>query len=169
MIRQMRLWPGCARGTFLLRTGKSSAPRTSFLPPVPAAWGPDGEHLAVVRRSDTDQPLSDSIVVVRSKSGEQHTISKGDSPAWSPDGQWIAYLVNHSRTRDDVTIELIHPDGSGERELFRSHERGTYSRGWGPHPEGLPEGPLVWSPDSKAVAFSRRYDRGASIWLVEIA
>jgi Tol biopolymer transport system component len=27
---------------------------------------------------------------------------------------------------------------------------------------------LVWSPDSRWIAFSRRFDRGASVWRVEV-
>jgi Tol biopolymer transport system component len=35
-------------------------------------------------------------------------------------------------------------------------------------PEGEPYGPLVWSPDGRWVAFSRAYDRGTSVWRVNV-
>ena len=52
----------------------------------------------------------------------------GQTPAWSPDGAWLAYV----RIPDGVLV-LIRPDGSGMRIV----------RGHGVHPG------VSWSPDSR--------------------
>jgi TolB protein len=59
-------------------------------------------------------------------------------PAWSPNGEWIAFL-NENGTRGD--IYLIQPDGTNLRRLTDSN---GISR----------DGNLVWSPDSKQLAYS---------------
>jgi Tol biopolymer transport system component len=73
--------------------------------------------------------------------GGEHT------PAWSPDGQKIAYVG------DDVYV--INADGSGQARLTS-----------GP---GLEWGP-VWSPDGRAIAFTRSPPpwpgRGSEIWVM---
>jgi len=50
------------------------------------------------------------------------------TPAWSPDGDWIAFASNHEGNYD---IYLIRPDGSGLRRLTQSPEA-ELSVGWGP-------------------------------------
>lgn len=50
------------------------------------------------------------------------------TPAWSPDGDWIAFASNHEGNYD---IYLIRPDGSGLTRLTQSPEA-ELSVGWGP-------------------------------------
>jgi dipeptidyl aminopeptidase/acylaminoacyl peptidase len=76
-----------------------------------------------------------------------------EQAAWSPDGQWIAYLSNHDADPDrsnntDVFVVAPKP-GSAARKLTT----------W----NGPDQGPLAWSPDSKSVA----YAQGAELRLEE--
>lgn len=74
-----------------------------------------------------------------------------DSPAWSPDHRWIAF-VRPDYTRNPTAasdIWLIRPDGSGEHQL-------TYTY---PAQIAFPS----WSPDGKRIVFDRI---GAGIWVV---
>lgn len=72
-------------------------------------------------------------------------IADGDTPAWSPDGEWIAYL--NSKRQRHSTVGIVHPDGSGDRILVTLPRR------------SLPfaETP-VWSPDSKTLLLNKLYD-----------
>lgn len=128
----------------------------------PAGWSPDGSQLVYARDSG-------KLVVVDRQSGRQRLLASGISPAWSPDGKWIAFVSPLSGSRYDLSLQLVHADGAGRRELFRSHERGSFSGGLRPIHEGYPSGPLVWAPSSNALAFSRTFSTGRSIWRLDLA
>lgn len=79
----------------------------------------------------------------------QHITTGGSDgqPAWSPDGQRIAYI---SKEDGNFEIYVISSDGSGKTRV--THD---------PASDGLP----VWSPDGQWLAF--RSDRGGS-WAIYI-
>lgn len=65
------------------------------------------------------------------------------TPAWSPDGRWIAYLSDRT---GEYEIWVRAGDGAGEeRQVTRGGDSWRY--------------PPVWSPDSKKVAFSDKQRR----------
>ena len=52
------------------------------------------------------------------------------TPAWSPDGQWIAFASNHLGNYD---LYVIRPDGTAMRRILETPED-ELSVGWGPRP-----------------------------------
>lgn len=132
-------------------------------------WSPDGSHLTFAKLRSEGGYRNAQIAIVDTSGRSTRIIATGYSPVWSPDGQWIAFLEEDPKAHFDETIHLIRPDGSGERVVFVNREHDSYSRGFGPIPEGLPREPLVWSPDGTALAFSRIYHNGTSVWRLDLA
>jgi Tol biopolymer transport system component len=129
----------------------------------PAAWSADGRWLAFV---DNSREPEIRLSITPSAGGTPRAITSGGNPAWSPDGRWIAF-VDMGSSADEQSLFLVRADGSGRRVLYRNDARGTFSKGWGPMREGVPSGPLVWSADSRSIAFPRRFRRGTSVWTVD--
>ena len=107
------------------------------------SWSPDGRRIV-------SQTLIDGvgqIVVMDADGGHQRQItaipnstpvfSPGGifpdmrgavTPAWSPNGRWIAFASNH---RGNYDLYRIRPDGTGLRRILKSPEH-ELSVGWGP-------------------------------------
>jgi tricorn protease len=73
------------------------------------------------------------------------------TPAWSPDGQWIAYFSDESRK---YALHLRAQSGTGETKKVALPDDSAFY--FGPR----------WSPDSKNIVFS---DNQTNLWRVEIA
>lgn len=91
------------------------------------------------------------IWTLPAKDGPPRAITRTDgvaerSPAWSPDGRWIAYFTDAS---GDYEIAIAQSDGKGETRVVTS--------GGGPFKTYM-----VWSPDSKHIAFG---DKSGAIFL----
>ncbi|MDX9910745.1 MAG: PDZ domain-containing protein [Phycisphaerales bacterium] len=71
------------------------------------------------------------------------------SPAWSPDGRWIAYFSDKS---GEYELYLMQSDGKGETRQLTSGNK-TYFFGAG------------WSPDSKKLVL---VDKAGQVWLVDV-
>ncbi len=83
----------------------------------------------------------------RNLTGTQGTRER--SPAWSPDGRWIAYL---SDATGEYEVYLRAQDGSGEpRQITRKGDVWRFDP--------------VWSPDSKSLVFG---DRDRRLWLLDV-
>ncbi len=91
---------------------------------------PDGSLLAFVRAD----PDAERIYIASTGRGAARrlTASHGTLPRWSPDGSTIAFA---SDRRYEGGIHVIHPDGSGERQV-------TKEGGW-----------PVWWPDGSQIAY----------------
>ena len=84
---------------------------------------PDGKQIVFERHnSGYSKPVGRHAVFVIGSDGSNlrrltpWVENDGDNPDWSPDGNWILY---HSHVDDGGQAQyfLIHPDGSGRRQL----------------------------------------------------
>lgn len=95
------------------------------------------------------------ILTVPSKKGDARNLTRSPGtmerdPAWSPDGKWIAYFSDAS---GEYALHLQDQKGSGEvRKIVASDPSSFYYN-------------LVWSPDSKKLAYA---DRRLNLWYVDI-
>jgi len=71
------------------------------------------------------------------------------SPAWSPDGKWIAWLSDRS---GEYALYFMSPDGLGALHVIELHGAGFY---YAP----------IWSPDSKKLVIP---DKNNTLWLVDL-
>jgi dipeptidyl aminopeptidase/acylaminoacyl peptidase len=117
-----------------------------------AVWSPDGKQLAFTsnRSADPDRNYNNDIWVVSADNtdkGAQLTrittnLGEDNSPAWSPDGKWIAYVTQiEPKLFEYATKHLaVSPATGGEAKvLTRSFDRNTSD--------------IRFSADSKSIYF----------------
>lgn len=86
-------------------------------------WSPHGNHIVY--------QVGKTIRIYGLPASEGRQIATGDSPSWSPDGNWIAFLERN-------TYYAVRSSGAGKKVLFRKENASS---------------PLWWSPDSRIVAY----------------
>lgn len=104
---------------------------------------------------------NESVIQVQALLSPRHRatdLDKSISPAWSPDGQWIAYL---KRNYDNLVLRIMRPNGSEKTTLLETHSS------------------PAWSSDSQALLYTQstatgyalqRYElaTGESTWLIDL-
>jgi dipeptidyl aminopeptidase/acylaminoacyl peptidase len=121
------------------------------------AWSPDGTRIAFIsnRSPDPDRNEDSNVFIIDAKTGAkptQLTTYPGpDSgrPAWSPDGQWIAYLRGDDPKYYAYNVPklTIVPSGGGApRVLTEALDRNV-------------SGPVFWTPDGNSLLFHVSDDR----------
>jgi len=108
-------------------------------------WSPDGRHLVYTVPGFLTQSRTNALKILHVATGLSSLLTEGEAPAWSPDGNWIAFH------RGNASLHVIRPDGSGLRTLGRNDPpRGMEFLGV-PRP-GFRR--VVWAPDSKALVYA---------------
>jgi len=126
-------------------------------PEFDAVWSPDGTRLAFTfdKTSPNQGDLELYTITAEGKdlqrvTGTEGKLSHEESPAWSADGQWLAY----SSTRDDnQEIYRIRPNGKDRQRL-------TNDPALDAHP--------AWSPDGRQVAFATNRWGDLELALVDV-
>lgn len=113
--------------------------------PEQPALSPEGQHIAyVLRTSDRAEDRDvQALYAVDTHSGPARQLTSGpadSAPAWSPDGQQLAFLRGH----DTVPQIWLLPAGGGEATSATTLPLGA----------GAP----VWSPDGTKIAFAAPVD-----------
>lgn len=125
------------------------------------SWAPDGQHVAFERDGQ--------IWIVRLTDGHQTILSTGDTidstPAWSFDGQWIAFSSRFEDTNgngqidynDNSQVMVANTDGTNRTALTAFPEN-TEQPIWAQNPD--------WSPDGTRLAFESNRDGQWDIWVI---
>ena len=130
-------------------------------------WSPDGTRIAFVSAragADPDRSNNTDVFVIEAKAGAEPkavtTFTGADTgrPAWSPDGQWIAYLQGDEARFGAYDQEklAVAPAGGGAPRLLTSALDRTAS------------GPVAWTPDGKALLFHVVDDRSEYVARVAV-
>ncbi len=96
------------------------------------------------------------ILTVPASKGDIRNLTKTPgimerSPAWSPDGRWIAYFSDAS---GEYELHLAEQSGLGEVKTYRLEDQPTFY--YSP----------TWSPDSGKIAF---IDKRLHLWVLDLA
>ena len=110
-----------------LKPGQRILPSSSAGMDVEPSWSPNGSRLAIATSDATGQDFDIATDRARTAAARKRITSGAawdEKPAWSPDGKWIAFASDRNGNFD---IYVIHPDGTGMRQLTASTLRGHRS------------------------------------------
>jgi Tol biopolymer transport system component len=131
------------------------------------SWSPDGQKLMLVDMAFIGEGYTSHLVLADIKDGALHNIEREQtqisdgSPAWSPDGEWIAFgrkADSEGEPTPGQQLWLMHPDGSGARALVTDPQAHF--------------GSFAWSPNAHSIAYLRfplmQADARPEIWLIDV-
>jgi Tol biopolymer transport system component/tRNA A-37 threonylcarbamoyl transferase component Bud32 len=119
-------------------------------------WSPSGRYLAAADKHSPEEPFS--IVLIDVITGEKKQLTSppgiiGDSaPAFSPDGQTVAFIRAVSSGVDDI---FVVPASGGEPRPVTNDRRYITSLGW--------------SPDGRTILFSSDRAGNPTLWRIPVS
>ena len=130
-------------------------------------WSPDGGRIAFAsdRGPDPDRNPDTAIFVVEARPGAEvkqltsREFPDASRPAWSPDGQWIAFLYGDEPRFSAYGLSrlaVVAAAGGTPRALAASLDRNV-------------SGPLLWSPDGTSLTVIVEDDRTEYIGRIPLA
>jgi dipeptidyl aminopeptidase/acylaminoacyl peptidase len=141
----------CPLALALLLTASGAAAQAPQVPtfdqiielkrPGGVAISPDGKRVAfTVNETNWEDNAFETEIFLAAPGGEPVQLTRAkkssQSPAWSPDGVWLAFVSDRTDKRQ---LYLIRPDG-GEARPLTNVEEGV--------------GAFAWSPDGTSIAFT---------------
>lgn len=136
-----------------------------------SAWSPDGRSVAAVSsmRGSSDIWMINTMDRTITQLTQKTDVRRDFLPAFSPDGNWMAFVSERKGVRD---IWISDREGANERRLTRG-ALGKHELRYNVDKQvfdGLSFLYLSWSPDGKALAFTRVNGEGrGEIALVSVA
>ncbi len=130
-------------------------------------WSPDGARIAFAsdRGPDPDRNPESNVFVVEAKPGAEvkrltsNETPDGGRPAWSPDGQWIAFLFGDEPRFSAYSLSklaVVPSAGGAAKVLTAALDRPV-------------SGPLLWSADGASLLFLAEDDRESYVGRVPAA
>ena len=127
-------------------------------------WHPQRNEFILTREWPAQRIVETHMFLVDPLQGDKLDLSDNDllvadsAPAWSPDGQWLAFrrgVVSEENLAPKAQIWRMRGDGSGQEPLTDAPE--------------FDHGPPVWSADGRYLAFTRAEQAGdlatSTIWV----
>ena len=139
------LWIMNADGSNKKRLQWSEKPKIRFMTPV---WSKMTKKIAV-RVHDS----AFSYIAITDEDGKswQYLADMGESPQWSPDGNWLIYFISFEGPREGELgiseLYLISVDGKNKFQLTRTSDEAEIIPRWSPDGTKV----LFWSPTSESV------------------
>ena len=121
-----------------------------------AQWSPDGQSVVFISDREGDLALyvmskyGENIKRLSVPMDEEHNYS---APAWSPDGQWIAYRKLNKNVKADLWVVNLN---SNLHQQLTDHPKHN-------------DGQVHWSPDSKTLLYHSRRNREFNIYQYDLA